>query len=159
MAGDQDQAGKAESMLLMRAGGCICALPVASVGEVMRPLPMEALAGMPEFVRGVAVIRGRATPVLSLAAMLSDEQPAEGERWVVLHTDGHQAALAVDAVPGIQRLEPEQLATASPLLERAHPEATALIGVLDGQLLLVLEAGRIVPETVWEALSDKATEQ
>jgi purine-binding chemotaxis protein CheW len=44
----------AQSWLLCRAGGRLCALPVESVIETMRVLPIEKIAQAPEFVLGFA---------------------------------------------------------------------------------------------------------
>ena len=56
--------------LILLAGDQLCALPVGHVGETMRPLPVETLAGGPPFAPGVSVIRGQPTPVVDLAEVL-----------------------------------------------------------------------------------------
>jgi hypothetical protein len=54
--------------LISRVQSRLCALALESVLETMRPLPIEPLAGVPEFVRGLPVIRGTPLPVIALAA-------------------------------------------------------------------------------------------
>jgi purine-binding chemotaxis protein CheW len=44
-----------------------------------------------------------------------------------------------------------------PLLREAGSEQMAVIGALDTQLLLVLEAARLVPEPVWSAIKAPET--
>ena len=65
-------------VLAMRAGDRVCAVPLAHVSEVMRPLPIEPLAGAPPFVPGLAIVRGKATPVVDLTAVLADGAASTG---------------------------------------------------------------------------------
>jgi len=44
-------------------------------------------------------------------------------------------------------------ATLPPLLAHAAEDAVAAVGALDGALLLVLRAGRLVPPEAWSALA------
>ena len=61
------------TMLVVTAGALDCGIPLSHVAEIMRPLPIEPIAGMPHFVRGIALIRGAPTPVVNLMAILNGE--------------------------------------------------------------------------------------
>ena len=61
-----------------------------------------------------------------------------------------RVGLAVDSVIGIRALDPESLSALPSLMSRAIPAAEA-IGALDGELLAVLDSGRLVPEEVLAA--------
>jgi purine-binding chemotaxis protein CheW len=63
------------------------------------------------------------------------------------------AALAVDAVLEIRTLPAATLASISPLLGEATAGVVSAIGALDARLLLVLEAARLVPDSVWNAIN------
>ncbi len=138
--------------LLCRAGAYLCALPLAHVGETMRPLPIEPLAGTPDFVRGVAIIRGTPTPVIDAARLTGDTRSTAATRFVTLKVGERRAALAVDAVLGVRDLGLAEASPLAPLFSHAAGEIVAAMGTLDRELLLVLEAARIVPESVWSAL-------
>lgn len=142
-----------EQVLLFRAGSCGCAIPVSHVVETMRPLPIEPLAGLPAFVMGVAVIRGVATPVVDLGSLLSALDRAPVARFITLKTGGRQVALGVESVAGVARLDDSKLEALPPLLKNPEAGAVGLIGALDGRLLLVLRAGRVVPEEAWSRLA------
>ena len=60
------------------------------------------------------------------------------------------AALAVDSVAGVRILPPG--AVAAPLVADAAQGALAALRVRDAELVLVLEASRLAPEGVFEAL-------
>jgi purine-binding chemotaxis protein CheW len=129
----------------------VCALPLQHVIETMRPLPIEALAGVPRPVSGVAIIRGAAMPVVDLAWLLAGEE-SHPTRFVTVSADGRRVALAVDAVVGVRVIPTGSVYDLPPLLRDANGDAIATIGTLDAELLVVLRSGRLVPETVWNAL-------
>ena len=139
------------SALLIRAGDRCCALNLLHVVEIMRPLPVDAVAHMPAFVRGLSIIRGAPTPVVSLASLVADsgEPPT---RFVVVRAGERQVALAVDAVLGVFPLDPATLRALPPLLRQADSDALQAVAALDGQLLLLLNSGNIVPDEVWQKL-------
>ena len=139
------------SALLIRAGDRCCALDLLHVVEIMRPLPVDAVAHMPAFVRGLSIIRGAPTPVVSLAALLADSG-GPPTRFVVVRAGERQVALAVDAVLGVFELDPATLRALPPLLRRADSDALQAVAALDGQLLLLLNSGNIVPDEVWQKL-------
>jgi purine-binding chemotaxis protein CheW len=140
--------------LLIRVGPTLAALGLETVVEIMRPLPTEALAGVPPFVRGVAVIRGASVPVLDLGLMLG-QGGGQPTRYVCLRVEGRTVALAVDAVVGIGRLDDAALTELPPLLREASGEVIAKIGTLDAGLLLVLESARLAPAALLERLDGR----
>lgn len=140
--------------LVLKAGSSVCALPLSDVVETMRPLRATALAEVPAFVLGAAMIRGTPTPVVDLAALLGGVA-ANPRRYVTVRCGQRQTALAVDAVVGIHTLD------------SAHDELPPLLGgselidrlaILDCELLLVLRAGRLLPQTLAARLDGLATE-
>jgi hypothetical protein len=50
-------------------------------------------------------------------------------------------------VLGVRAIEPDLLEGLPPLLHGAAGDVVSAIGILDGEFLLRLEAGRLVPET------------
>lgn len=133
--------------LAVRTSHHLCALPLAHVGEVMRPLPIGPLAGAPAGVRGLAVIRGRPTPVLDLDRLLADgAAPAsEPQRYVTLKVGERNVALAVLAVLTVRTLANFSFDALPPLWRGTMPPAVAALGALDRELFLVLEAARLLP--------------
>ena len=126
-------------------------MPIGDVAETMRPLPIEPFASMPAFVLGVAVIRGRPTPVVDAGALVG--APAERPtRFVTIKTGARTCALAVDSVIGIGDLATGSLEALPALLDRSNGAVSA-IGAVDAELLVVLESMRIVPAAAWEAIA------
>src|ERR1039458_10836110 len=103
--------------LLTRAGDRCCALNLLHVVEIMRPLPVDEVAHMPAFVRGLSIIRGAPTPVVSLAALLADSG-GPPTRFVVVRAGEGQVALAVDAVVRVFELDPATLRDRKNMVKR-----------------------------------------
>lgn len=146
----------AERFLVCQVGTRRCALPIDDVIETMRTLPSEPLAGAPEFVRGVAVVRGAAVPVVD-AGLLLGATPVGDARLVSLAVDGRTVALAVDGVLGVTPVAEDAMHQLPPLLEVATGAVIEALGVLDSELLIVLRESRLVPETVWSLIASRET--
>jgi len=142
--------------VLFRAGERLCAVPVQHVVETMRPLPIEPFRDAPAFVRGLAMIRGATVPVVDAAALFHATRAGESARFLVLRVAGaRRVALAVEEVLGVEEIPPASTAAVPALLGAARGEAVDAVGALDGELLVVLRAGRVLPEAAWAALESR----
>lgn len=147
--------GQLEQAALCRVASLVCAVPLALVGETMRPLPVQPLAGGPPFVLGFSRIRSAACVVVDVARLLGvpAAPPARfltaraGERWI---------ALAVDEVLGVKALAREDMLRLPSLFERGG-EPIAAVGTIDADLVFLLESSRIVPAALWDRLDQEAT--
>lgn len=137
--------------LLVRLGSRLCAIPLASVVECMRPLPTEALKGAPSFLLGISVIRGLPVPVVNLGRVLGTGNETQVNRYVLLKLNERRVALAVESVIGVQRMD-SALQNLPPLLQEAAFEQVTAIGIRDEQLLFVLQMARVIPDEVWQTL-------
>lgn len=150
-----------QRLLVCRVGAKLCALPLSGVLETLRPLPAEPLAGAPDFVSGVALIRGRPTPVVDARRLLGGAVPAAPTRYVTLGFGADAAtprvvALSVDAVLGVRELAEAELARVPALLQ-GQRELISALGALDAELLVVLEHARLLPESLWQQLEQERT--
>ncbi len=161
LAGSGANAGFAQSardaFLICRTGATLCGLPVGLVIETMRPLPVEPLAGMPSFVRGLSVIRGIPTAVVDAGALLATRENAGATRFVTLRAGGRQVALAFEAVLGVRSLSGASFEDLPPLLRDAGAELVSAIGTLDAELLIVLRSARILSDEAWRTLGGGET--
>jgi purine-binding chemotaxis protein CheW len=144
-------------VLTCRVRDRFCAIPIAHVGETMRPLPVAPIPGAHPLVEGIARVRGRATPVVDAGALLGSAQQAATRRFVLLRLgdrragDGpdRQVALAVEAVVAVGWIRSASLQPLPPLLQGPAADTLAGIGTLDRELVLVLAASRMLPAELW----------
>lgn len=142
----------AQKSLICRVAGRLCALPLGSVIETMRVLPVKAVAGAPDFVLGLSIVRGAPVPVVHAARLLAHiAQPPT--RYVSVRVGERRAILAVDEVLGVDEIETETLSRLPPLLH-ASAEVVARLGTLDAELLCVLDTARLVPDSIWQATEE-----
>ena len=138
--------------LVFRADTHLAAIGLEHVTEVLRPLPVEELAGVPPYVRGICVLRGRPVPVVDIGLLLGGERTASEDRaarFVGVRTGPQTAVLAVDTVVGIRDVPMERLHDLSSVTGSA---ACTAVGAIGREPLLLLETGRVIPDSVWDAL-------
>lgn len=140
------------SLLLVSAENRAFALRLAEVAEIMRPLPVDPIPGVPDFVRGVAVVRGAPLPVVDLAMLLGADGPSEATRFVTVKAGGRRVVLAVSEIHGVQHLSAKVFGDLPPLFRDAKGRAMEAIAALDDRLLILLEGTRLVPAEVLETL-------
>lgn len=141
--------------LLFRVRTRLCALPIAHILETMRPLPTERLAAAPDFVLGVALIRGAPTPVVDAGALIGATEPADFQRYITLRSGDSGVALAVEEVLGMRELPPASLNKLPPLLHEASVEMVSALGSLDAELLTMLKLARTLTDWVAAGLAEQ----
>lgn len=139
-------------MLVCRVRTLLVALPVTAVRETMRPLPITPLSPAPEWVVGVAVVRGEPVPVVDVGTVLGLTEPRGTTRFVAIRAGERSVALAVEEVLSVSSFPAESARALPPLLTGDGQRHVAALAARDARLMAVLETARLVPEDVWEAL-------
>ncbi len=121
-----------------------CALPVTLAIETMRPLPVRTVSSELPGVLGVAVIRGGNVPVIDVGALFGDPGGAY-ERFITIDVAGRVIALAVRAVLGVHRVNGASWQALPKLLGASDEKIVAAIARADDDLVLALDAGRLLP--------------
>jgi purine-binding chemotaxis protein CheW len=147
-----DALSKQSRTLVVGVEGRLCAVPLAHVIEIMRPLSVVPVSDAPSFVKGISIIRGIPTPVVDLGALLGFPHGV-ADRFVTLRVGERQVALSVDSVLGVRELDGSKIGELPPLLQGASTDAIEAMGTLDEQLLVVLRAGWELPDEVWQTLT------
>jgi purine-binding chemotaxis protein CheW len=130
-----------------------CALPLEHVVETMRPLRIEPVANAPPQLLGISIVRGIPLPVVDLGALLGSDgarsSAAIPARFVTVRAGARCVALAVEFVVGVRNLAPGTLHQLPPLLGGVPSAAVTALGVLDRELVAVLDGSRLLPDDVW----------
>jgi purine-binding chemotaxis protein CheW len=147
--------GNLNTVLLLRSPDVSYALPLKDVIETMRPLPIQPVADTPDAVLGLSVIRGEAVPVIDIGLLLG-MAPAKPARFVLARGEKRHFALAVTGAVSIASFEPGAWRELPPLAHGVQLALIDQIAVVDRELVLLLNALRIVPAEVWGLLTEKA---
>ncbi|MBN9416671.1 hypothetical protein ABS71_21700 [bacterium SCN 62-11] len=143
-----------QKFLLCRLGTSWCALGLQGLGEVMRPQPVDPVAGLPEFVDGLAIIRGAPLPVINLPKLLcgSASDACDQERFVTAQSDGQQLALRVDEVAGIVPLDSDTWTRLPSLMDGLQSNHLSALGSHQGHLVMLLRRANLLSEEDWMRL-------
>lgn len=142
---------------MFRAGQLYCALPLDEVVETMRPLPAQALARTPAYLKGVSILRGVPTPVIDVAVLLGGRE-APVERYVAVRTARGPAAFATGEVLGIRATTFDKSPEADELPADAPGGLVSAVGTYESQPLFLLRTADLLPDrlwTVWSAADDR----
>jgi purine-binding chemotaxis protein CheW len=146
-----------QSLLLVRAGAGLCAVPLDHVIEVMRALPVKPVTNAPGYVCGLSIVRGEAIPVVDLGLLVGGEA-TERRRLVTVRTGERTIGLAATDVLGVQSVPADALKELPPLLQEAGNDTIAAIGTADAELLFLLRATRVIPRDLLDQLVGEAAQ-
>ncbi len=141
-----------QPFLICRSASKSCGFPLPHVVEIMRALPVDVLPNMPSFMAGVSMIRGAMVPVVNLALLLGMSGNGDASRYVTVRLNQRRVAFAVDSVAGVGQLATHSFQQFPALLGNTDQSIVAALGTLDADLFMVLEASRVIPESVWQTL-------
>lgn len=133
-----------ESLLVVRAGERLFALPLDRVQEVVPARPLTPIPGAGAAVSGMVNVRGRVLPVVDLAAALHLDSAATGpdHRLLVVQHSGREVGLGVEDVIRIERVAVDDLtALRGALSEGEWMGGTATLEAGEARLL---EADRLL---------------
>jgi purine-binding chemotaxis protein CheW len=128
--------------LLFRAAGVRFALPIGNVREILKPLPVTAVPGTPDWMCGVANVRGDIVTVIDLAPFLGLGEAGPRRGLLVVRADGADPlGVLIDEVAGIHPLAAGDVpavadAELTRFLAGVTPDPAGLIHRLDPAELL-----------------------
>lgn len=140
--------GAQEQHVIFSLAGTEYAVPMANVAEIERPLDVTPVPNVPDWVLGVANLRGDVVSMVDLRGFLGLEQVGyqPGSRMVVVQSNREDltTAFIVDRVSGIRYLPVDRIgAPAAPIEDQVAPY---LRGVYEHEehLLVVLNLERLL---------------
>jgi purine-binding chemotaxis protein CheW len=137
-----------ERQVVFSLAGTDYAVPLANVLEMGRPLAVTPTPNVPEWVLGVANLRGDIISVVDLRAFfgLDRSPPDQSQRVLVVRagTEDLTTGLVVDRVKGMRYILPERVASAAGLSEDRTTAYTRGVTEHEGRLLVLLELDRLL---------------
>ena len=127
-------------MIRFTSGGREFSLPIGCVERTERIPPTTPMPRAPDYVRGIASLRGGVVCVLDLAAMLG--QSKHNDEWkslLVVSVGTRRLGILSDTLPDFERVEAEELlgvpSTDLELYSGAVERDGNLVGLLDPRKL------------------------
>jgi len=136
-------------IVTFRIGTDLFAADVRAVERVLRYAPPTAVPNVPPWVAGVLEYQKRVVPVIDFRVRfeLSTQAPTADTRVVVFNTAGGWTAGVVDSVLDVSAIERGRLEPPPPLLRGLAAEYLHGITRREGQLVLLLDADRVLSST------------
>jgi len=140
-----------QTLMVLRAGSRWLALPAQAVREVVLKSITTRIPHAPPHVLGVALLRGRLLPVVSLEVLLPAGRetaplPATLPRLVVIETDQAEAAIVAEEVHGIVDFVEDSLRDQATPARRPSWVLAEL--TWEGRLLCILQPERLLSATL-----------
>lgn len=112
--------------------------PMGEVSEILILPPLTRLPRVKPWVRGVANVRGRLMPVISIAAWLGQQDitPWRGQRALVVESGEMYCGLAIDEVHGLKHFAAEAYRTESVEADGLRPFLEGTYGGADGDWMV-----------------------
>lgn len=121
------------------------AVPILSVQEINRMLPITRVPQSPEFVEGVINLRGRIIPVIDLRKRfgLSTTDHSSASRIIVVEVEGRVIGFVVDRVHEVLRIERSIVEPAPGMVTSIDSEYIEGIAKLEDRLLILIDLRRL----------------
>jgi len=122
---------------------------IAEVAEILDMAPIMPLPNVPEFVLGVANLRGTILPVIDLRIQfcLSHKPFDDNSRIIVLTDEQFVAGIVVDHLWELLRLDQDSFQPPPPDVAKIYPEYFKEVAPVRGRMLIVLDIKRLLIET------------
>lgn len=122
------------------------AFPITQLQEIQRMLSITPLPKVPNFVLGIANLRGTVIPVIDLRIKIGiDAKPFTKEaRIMVINSEGKMVGVVVDSVKGVIRIDPLQLEPPPPLISNLQSDSIKAVVNFENRLILLLDLNRIL---------------
>ena len=148
---DRPQAGACDEQVFvtLTVAGQLCGIPVLCVRDILGEQVITRIPLAPPEVAGSLNLRGRIVTAIDLRRRLNLPPAAVGAPRMSVVTDlgGELYALLVDEVSEVMSLKSDAFEASPPTLPPEWVRFSAGVYRLDGQLLAVLDPGRLLALT------------
>ncbi len=137
----QERPDPQKSLVGFVVGDIAYAVPIASVREIVNPVPLADLPHAPAAVAGVADHRGEIVPIIDLRVRfgLAPFSDPRKSKWILIEVEGRGVGLAVDRVTEVFGKGGSEIKPAPVLGSGDDLRGIAGVTTHDGALTFVLE--------------------
>ncbi|MFZ5632113.1 MAG: chemotaxis protein CheW [Bacillota bacterium] len=119
---------------------------IESVLEIIKMESVTRVPGTPDFIEGVINLRGKVIPVMDLCKRFNmpSSEVSASTRVIIVEAGGVTVGMVVDAVSEVLRFPSSSIEPPPPLIVGASIEALKGIALVDGQLIILLDLGKVL---------------
>lgn len=133
-------------ILTFRLGGEEYGIDILRVNEIRGWEPPTAIAGAPEFIKGVINLRGTIVPIIDmrLKFRLGSAQYNEFTVMIILRVAERVVGIVVDAVSDVITLAPQQIRPAPDFGAALDTRFITGLGTVDQRMLVLVDIERLL---------------
>lgn len=141
----ENQADQELQLVSFVVGSEEFAVPILSVQEINRMMPITRVPQSPDFVEGVINLRGRIIPVMDLRKRFNMPtiEASQMSRIIVVEVDGRTLGFIVDRVHQVLRIKPSIIEQAPGMVTSVESEYIEGIAKLEDRLLIMVDLHRL----------------
>ena len=147
-SGASPDAATLQRYVVFNVGGTEYAVPILTVSEVVRPLKITPVPNVPEWVLGVANLRGDIISVVDLRVFFGQPAPENlpSNRMLVVHSPNEDitTGLIVDRASGIYDIPLDQIRSPSAQVDDKVTPFLHGVSEVNDRLLVVLELNQLL---------------
>lgn len=128
-----------------RVGQETFGVPIGSVQEILRPLPVTPVPGAPPHVEGVINLRGRIISIVDLRKRCgAPAEPQARNRIVVAETGGRSIGLMVDSASEVLRIAENSIEPPASVFGHAEPGFVTGVAKLANRLVILVDIAKLL---------------
>lgn len=138
------ESGYAQEFLTFTIGQEEYAIDILTVQEIRGYEAVTAIAGAPEFIKGVISLRGTIVPIVDLRIKfgLGKVEYTPFTVVIILHVDGRIVGIVVDSVSNVTALKEEQISRAPEFGSVIRADHIRGLAGVDERMLIVVDIAR-----------------
>lgn len=142
----EDDDAEFQELLCFRVAAEKYAVNIMEIKEIIKPREVTEVPRVPDFVTGVLSLRGIIIPVFNMHKRLGHGvvQESGKERIIVVKKGNEFCGVLVDEVIQVARLAAAEIEPPPAVLEGIDRDFVNGIGRFDGQMLILLNLGKIL---------------
>ena len=137
-------------LISFEVAGQLFGLDITAIREIRAWSPVTRMPGVPDYIAGMANLRGAIVPVMDLAARLGWERTVASERnaIIVVHSAGKSCGLIVESVSDLVELPAETLQPPPALGDAAITAFIEGLAPLADRMVMVINLAELIGNEV-----------
>lgn len=156
---EDDDEVQVNKYLMCRIGEEVYGIDITSVTDIIELQKITAVPDMPAYVKGVINLRGQVIPIIDLRLRFKMAARDYDDRTVITVVNIHNSLIGfiIDTATEVQEIPAENIDPAPAFQgNEAQKRYIAGLGKIDGQVIIILDAERVVAQQEVELITSES---